>query len=47
MVKETGFITKRYKWGWSVWLKTDNRKILLASKLQSNYDVHKLITNLN
>jgi hypothetical protein len=47
MKKSIEFVCKKYKWGWSVWMKIDLSKKLLASKLRSEYDAYKFIYSLN
>ena len=47
MKKSTEFVCKKYKWGWSVWLKIDYTKKLLASKLKCEYDVYKYIYSMS
>lgn len=47
MRQSVEFVCKRYKWGWSVWIKGDNFKKLLASKLKNEYDVYKYVFSID
>jgi len=45
MKAKVKFTAKKYKWGYSLWIEIDSRKILLASKLQTTNDVLDYISN--
>ncbi|MCA1064690.1 hypothetical protein QTG56_24070 (plasmid) [Rossellomorea sp. AcN35-11] len=47
MKQSVSFECKRYKGGWSVWIKGGTFKKLLASKLKSEYEVYKYIYAIN
>lgn len=47
MKQQIQYICKKYKWGWSVWIKGDNFKKLVANKLKHEYDVYKYVYALD
>lgn len=46
MIRDIKFVSKKYKWGWSLWIQVNGRKTLLADKLESKEAVNQLIHSL-
>jgi hypothetical protein len=46
LVRDIKFISKKYNWGWSVWIQVNGSKTLLADKLRTKDEVENLIESL-
>jgi hypothetical protein len=46
MIRNIQFISKKYDWGWSVWIEVNGSKTLLADKLKNEEEVQQLIDSL-
>jgi hypothetical protein len=46
MIRSIQFVSKRYAWGWSLWIQVGHSKTLLADKLKNEEEVNELIKSL-